>query len=229
MANTILITGANRGLGLEFTKQYAAQGWQVLACCRDLQDAADLNKLSAQFPQIKCYQVDVTNEASIQALQKTISMPIDILLNNAGFLEQDELGDLSSDIMMKTFLINAVGPIKMLEAFKGHVAKSEIKLIASLSSSMGSISENTSGGYYSYRASKSALNMFMKSAAIDVAGNKIKVLLLHPGWVKTRMGGNSASLEAVDSVTGMRKVIANYNPKIGEAQFIRYNGEIVAW
>ncbi len=229
MTKTILITGANRGLGLEFTKQYASDGWQVLACCKDLNTATELKALSEKFPNVKCYSVDVTNERSIFTLSESISSPIDILLNNAGFLEQDELGEISTDIMQKTFMINAVGALKMLEAFTPQVAKSERKLIASLSSSMGSISDNTSGGYYSYRASKAALNMLMKSAAIDLESKKIQVLLLHPGWVKTRMGGDGATLQAQESVKGMREVIAHYKPKPGEVQFIRYNGEIVPW
>ncbi len=229
MTQTILITGANRGLGLEFTTQYAKDGWQVLACCKDPSQANDLQALQKQFPQIEIHSLDVTDESQIKSLQQEIKQPIDILLNNAGFLEVDSFGSVSSEVMTKTFLINTVAPLKMAEAFADHVANSEKKLIANITSSMGSISDNQSGGYYSYRTSKAALNMVMKSAGYDLASKQIKVLLLHPGWVKTRMGGDDAAITAKDSVSGMRKVIADYSPKSGEVKFIRYNGEIVAW
>ncbi len=229
MPQTILITGANRGLGLEFTAQYASDGWHVLACCKDPGQANDLKALQKQYPQIESHSLDVTDESQIKALQQSITQPIDILLNNAGYLEVDSFGSISSDVMTKTFLINSVAPLKMAEAFADHVAKSEKKLIANISSSMGSISDNQSGGYYSYRASKAALNMGMKSVGHDLTSKQIKVLLLHPGWVKTRMGGEGAAITAKDSVTGMRKVIAGYSPKSGEVKFIRYNGEVIPW
>lgn len=229
MTNTVCITGANRGLGLEFTKQYAMSGWQVLACCKDLINAQELKALATQFSNITCYALDVTDEGSIHAVKEAISSPIDVLINNAGFLVHDELNDVSQDVLLKTFMINTVGPLQMLKAFKDKIAMSKLKLIANISSSMGSISDNSSGGYYSYRASKAALNMIMKSAAIDLANEGIAVLLLHPGWVKTRMGGDQAAIEAPVSVKGMRTVIENYKPNKGEVKFIRYNGEIVPW
>ncbi|MBS0288183.1 MAG: SDR family oxidoreductase [Proteobacteria bacterium] len=229
MTHTILITGANRGIGLEFTKQYAKAGWQIFACCKDMSTAQDLKALAQAHKNISLYTVDITMPESIQALSAAIDSPIDILLNNAGYLENDSLETVTPQSMMKTFQINTVGALNMMQALIGHVAKSEKKLIASLSSSMGSISENTSGGYYSYRASKAALNMVMKSAAIDLASQHIKVLLLHPGWVKTRMGGDAASLSAQDSVAGMFKVMQSYNPKPGQVEYIRYNGEKLSW
>lgn len=229
MANTVLITGANRGLGLEFCKQYAMDDWQVFACCKDLNNANDLKNLSQQYSKITCLTLDVTSSSSLEAAKEAVQSPIDVLINNAGFLEHDSLENVSPDVMLKTFAINTLGPLEVLKAFKAHVAKSQRKLIASISSSMGSISENTSGGYYSYRASKAALNMIMRSAAHDLASINVDVLLLHPGWVKTRMGGDQAQLMANDSVKGMRTVIANYKPSKGEVQFIRYNGEIIPW
>ncbi len=229
MINTVLITGANRGLGLEFTKQYAMEGWQVYACCKDLINASDLKSLAQQYPNVSCFALDVTDQDEIEKLKKSIDSPIDVLINNAGYLLHDELENVTHDEMIKTFKINAVAPLLMLNAFKDKIAKSQLKLIANVSSSMGSISDNTSGGYYSYRASKAALNMIMKSAAIDLAPLGVAVLLLHPGWVKTRMGGDQAAVEAPVSVKGMRQVIQSYKPTQGEVKFIRYNGEIVPW
>jgi NAD(P)-dependent dehydrogenase (short-subunit alcohol dehydrogenase family) len=227
---TILITGANRGLGLEFVRQYASSGATILACCRDPNDANELQALQKQHDNIRIYKLDVSEPTSINALASEIKEPIDILINNAGMLEKEEgLGHLSTESFLQTFLVNSVAPIKMTEAFTKQVAKSNRKLIVCISSSMGSIAENSSGGYYSYRSSKAALNMVMKSAAIDLSSQGIKVLLLHPGWVKTRMGGSEATTEPVDSIQGMRKVIESYNPAPGDVIFYRFDGQKVAW
>jgi NAD(P)-dependent dehydrogenase (short-subunit alcohol dehydrogenase family) len=230
MSNTILITGANRGLGLEFVRQYAFDGNTILACTRAPNDAKDLLALQKEHKNIQVFQLDITSATDIAALKKQLTQPIDIMINNAGMLEKDPpLGNLSIESLTKTFLVNAVAPLKMAEAFSEHLAKSQRKLLVSVSSSMGSITENSSGGYYSYRGGKAALNMFMKSAGHDLAQHGIQVLLLHPGWVKTRMGGNDAMIEPEQSITGMRNVIATYNPAPGEVLFYRYNGEVVPW
>ncbi|MGE3318456.1 MAG: SDR family oxidoreductase [Candidatus Berkiella sp.] len=228
--DTILITGANRGLGLEFVRQYAEEGAKIFACCRHPKEAQELQALQNEHANIQIYTLDVADPDSIQALANEIKEPIDILLNNAGMLEKEEdLENISMDAFNQTFLVNSVAPLKMAQAFAQNVANSQRKLIANISSSMGSISDNTSGGYYSYRSSKAALNMLMKSAGIDLAPQGIRVLLLHPGWVKTRMGGSEATTEPADSIRGMRKVIRNYQPAPGEVMFFRYNGEVVPW
>lgn len=230
MTETILITGANRGLGLEFVRQYASLGATILACCRDPNEATELQALQKQNSHVHIYALDVSVPENIQALANELSQPIDILINNAGRLEKDEtLGKVSIDALMQTYIVNAVAPLKILEAFAPQLAKSQRKLVVNISSSMGSISQNTSGGYYSYRAAKSALNMLMKSAAIDLASHGIKVLMLHPGWVKTRMGGMEALITPEESITGMRKVIAGYSPLPGELLFYRYDGDQVTW
>lgn len=230
MSETILITGANRGLGFEFTRQYAKEGNKVIACCRHLDEAKELEALQEKFSNIDIHELDITSEKAIKVLQKEITQPIDLLINNAGYLEsENHLGQISTESMMKNFMINAMGAFKVTEAFIDQLSKSKRKLAVAISSSMGSISENTSGGYYSYRASKAALNMLMKSLGIDLMPYGIRVLLLHPGWVKTRMGGDEAQHEPSTSVAGMRKVIANYSPKEGEVKFIRFNGEEISW
>ncbi|MCS5711546.1 SDR family NAD(P)-dependent oxidoreductase [Candidatus Berkiella aquae] len=227
--DTILITGANRGLGLEFVRQYAENGANVLACCRDLAEASELQALKEQYNNIKLFALDVSNTEQIQSLANELKEPIDILINNAGMLQKENLQDLSVDTLLQTFMVNSIAPIKMAAAFTPHLANSKRKCLVCISSSMGSISENLSGGYYSYRSSKAALNMLMKSAAIDLASQGIKVLLLHPGWVRTRMGGSEATTEAVESIQGMRKVIENYQPAAGEVIFYRYDGGTVKW
>ncbi len=231
MSDTILITGANRGLGLTFVEQYAKTGALILACCRSPSEATELQQLAKNHTNIQIHQLDVSSQENIESLANKLNMPIDILINNAGMLEEKELGlgNLSQEALLKTFLVNSIAPIKITEAFTQHLAKSHRKLLVNISSSMGSISENLSGSYYSYRASKAALNMLMKSAGIDLAPQGIKVLLLHPGWVKTRMGGEQAAIEPSESIAGMCKVIENYNPAPGEVRFYRYNGEIVSW
>lgn len=227
---TILITGANRGLGLEFVHQYARTGANIIACCRSVDDAHELKTLSHQFPRIEIHALDVSSFTSIRDLAREVKKPIDILLNNAGILQKEStLDDISVDAFQQTFLINTIAPLKMAAAFSAHIASSQKKLIVCISSSMGSIADNTSGGYYSYRASKAALNMVMKSAAIDLAKQQIKVLLLHPGWVRTRMGGPEANLDPKESVAGMRNIIDTYQPALGEIPFLRYNGGVVPW
>lgn len=226
----ILITGANRGIGLEFVRQYATTADRIFACCRDLANAEDLRILQDQHPNIELFPLDVTSDTDISNLQKAITSPIDLLINNAGILLKDSsFGKLSVEDLTQTFLVNAVAPLKLIEAFVEHLKKGQQKCVATVSSRMGSISDNTSGGYYSYRAGKVALNMLLKSAAVDLKEHGIKILILHPGWVKTRMGGEGAALTAAESVTGMRQVIEQYNPPLGEVMFYSYQNEQIPW
>lgn len=230
MPHTIFITGANRGLGLEFVRQYAAEGERIYAACRHPESADDLKSLQKQYPQIQIIKLDVESFEDIHQLKNQIKEPIDILINNAGILETDPaLGEISIDHLIHTFTVNAIAPLKMVEALREAVSRSEKKLIVSITSSMGSISDNTSGGYYSYRAAKAALNMLMKSVGHDLAPQGIKVLLLHPGWVKTRMGGEGAMIDAATSISGMKQVIANYHPKPSEVGFYSYAGKLLEW
>lgn len=230
MTTTILVTGANRGLGLEFVRQYAIDNNPIFACCRYPNQATELQALQQSYPNIEIHKLDITSAEEIAALRVKITQPIDLLINNAGMLNKSApLGNLPLADLTETFLVNAVAPLKVTEAFIDHVAKSKLKLVVCISSSMGSITDNTSGGYYSYRAGKTALNMLMKSAAIDLQQQGIKILLLHPGWVKTRMGGEKALITPQESIAGMRQVIDSYAPLPGELRFYRYNGEIIPW
>jgi NAD(P)-dependent dehydrogenase (short-subunit alcohol dehydrogenase family) len=227
--STVLITGANRGIGLEFTKQYATDGWQVLACCRHPQSAMALQALAKSHNNIKIYGLDVADFAQIDALALQLKLEsIDLLINNAGVYPSSSFGDVDYDAFAAGFKINSMAPLKMSEAFVQHVTRSQLKQIATLSSKMGSIDDNGSGESYSYRASKCAVNMVMKSLSIDLKPYGISVVTLHPGWVQTDMGGSNAMINTETSVTGMRQMIANTN--LGTTgRFMAYDGKPINW
>ena len=228
---TLLITGANRGLGLEFVKQYAAAGWQVLACCRAPGDAAALQDLAASQERITLHALDVADFNAIDALAKRLSdTKLDLLLNNAGVYRDrfSSFGQTDYAAWMDVFRVNSMAPLKMAEAFIGNLDLGEGKTIATVSSKMGSLDDNTSGSCYLYRSSKTAVNMVMKSLAIDLAGRGIKVVVLHPGWVQTDMGGPNALITAEVSVTGMRGVLTRLTAA-DSGRFISYDGKEVPW
>ena len=227
--NQVLITGANRGLGLAFTKQYAADGWNVLACCRHPQSALDLQALAAAYNNVKVHTLDVADFAQIDALAVQLKdEAIDVLINNAGVYPHSSFGDTNYDDWANGFKVNSMAPLKMAEAFVQHITRSHLKKIATLTSKMGSIDDNTSGESYSYRSSKTAVNMVMKSLSIDLKPYGISVVTLHPGWVQTDMGGSNALISAQTSVNGLRKVIADLS-LVTTGQFIAYDGKAIPW
>lgn len=226
---TVLITGASRGLGLEFTKQYAADGWQVLACCRDMKSAEALKSLASLYENIQIYRLDVSDFNSITSLATQLKEhAIDLLINNAGVYPDSRLGDTSEIDWLEAFKINTIAPMKMAEAFNPHIAKSQLKKLVTLSSKMGSVDDNSGGGSYIYRSSKCAVNMVMKSLSIDLKKSGITVLTLHPGWVQTDMGGPNGLIDAPTSVTGMRHVIDDLTLS-NTGKFIAFDGKPVPW
>lgn len=230
MTHTILITGASRGLGLEFTKQYAAANWRVLACCRQPEKAQALQTLTKQHQQLSIHPLDVTELNEIQQLAKNLSTTaIDVLLLNAGIYGKEgiKLGHVDPEDMQHVFRTNVIAPLQLIEKLHAPVAKSQLKKIIYISSAMGSIDENSSGGSYAYRISKAAGNMMMKNITIELASADIHVLILHPGWVKTDMGGANAPLDATTSIAGMRKVISRTD--IPSGSFYCYDGTKVPW
>lgn len=228
-AYQILITGANRGIGLEFTKQYAADGWNVLACCRHPQSALDLQALAQTNANIKIQPLDVADFAQIDALALQLKdESIDVLINNAGVYPHSSFGDTNYDDWAAAFKVNSMAPLKMAEAFVQHISRSQLKKIATLTSKMGSLDDNTSGESYSYRSSKTAVNMVMKSLSIDLKPYGISVVTLHPGWVQTDMGGSNALVSAQTSVTGLRKVIDGLSVAT-TGRFIAYDGKAINW
>lgn len=228
---TVLITGANRGLGLEFCRQYAEQGWHVIACARNPDDAFDLNNLSTHH-NIQLETLDVSKFEQIDALsRKLANLPIDVLINNAGVYLDDKgngFGNLDYQAWTESLLTNTEAPVKMAEAFLPQIKKSGKKLIVNISSLMGSIADNGSGGSIFYRSSKAALNAAMKSLSIELKDQSVGVLIFHPGWVKTDMGGPNALINAEQSVTGMRGVIESFSLN-QSGSFIKYDGTPMPW
>jgi NAD(P)-dependent dehydrogenase (short-subunit alcohol dehydrogenase family) len=232
MQKTVLITGANRGLGLEFSRQYAEAGWRVIAACRQPTAALELQKLAKEYSSLQVEALDVSDFAQIDALSERLTEEtIDVLLNNAGIYGDNAehgFGQLDYQAWVHTLAINTLAPIKMAEAFLPQLESSKNKLIANVSSLMGSLTDNTSGGSLLYRSSKAGLNAAMKSLSLDLRPKSIGVLILHPGWVKTDMGGKNALIDVEESVSGMIQQIKAFSlDKTGE--FIRYDGSVVPW
>jgi NAD(P)-dependent dehydrogenase (short-subunit alcohol dehydrogenase family) len=234
---TVLVTGANRGLGLEFTRQYCDAGWQVIATCRDPAGAAELQALRSQHPGLEIEVLDVGDFATIDALAARLAgRPMDVLLNNAGVFgpkpgaEQDlrqNFGSMDYEVWTEVLRVNLMAPMKMAEAFVDHVAASTQKKIVAISSTEGS-SPNAKGGIYAYRTSKAALNMLMQNLAPDLAPRGIVTAAFCPGWIRTRMGGPRAPLEAPPSIAGLRRVIDGLTPE-NSGKFWLWTGERLPW
>jgi NAD(P)-dependent dehydrogenase (short-subunit alcohol dehydrogenase family) len=230
---TTLITGANRGIGLEFCRQYAAEGWRVMACSRHPKKSVELNKLAAQYPDlIKVYSLDVTDHAEIAHLGQVLANEsIDMLINNAGIYpdaDKKGFGHTDYEAWMQAFRINTMAPLKMAETFAPQISRSKQKTIVTVTSKMGSIADNSSGGNYLYRTSKAAVNMVVKNLAIDLKPNGIIAVVFHPGWVKTDMGGPNAMISAEQSVSGIRKMIVRLS-LLDSGKFFAYNGAVIPW
>lgn len=230
---SILITGSNRGLGLEWARQYALAGWRVYATCRYPEQADALNQLVAGNANLTVHRLDVTREDEINALaSKLQGKPIDILLNNAGvyfekFLNED-LSNIDFTHWEETFRVNTLGPMRVSAAFTEHVALGQHRLVVGITSHMGSIAEIGSPGSYAYRSSKAALNAAMKGLSLRLQPLGIGVLLLHPGWVQTRMGGPGAPYTTQTSVSGMRKLVENFRLS-DTGHFYRFDGSTIPW
>ncbi len=225
---SVLITGANRGLGLEFTRQYAADGWRVFAACRDPAGARDLAAVEGD---VSAETLDVDDGPQVAALANKLSgQPIDVLINNAGIYGPKDVtrDTVDYDAWGQVFRTNAMSPLAVSAAFAANVAQGGQKKIITLSSIMGSIAENDSSGDFIYRSSKAAVNAVMKSLAGDLKSEGITVAVLHPGWVRTDMGGPDASIEAPESVTGMRAVIAGLKES-DSGRFLNYDGTEIPW
>lgn len=229
---TVLVTGANRGLGLEFARQYAAEGWQVLAACRAPDAAADLQALAAASGErIRVLGMNVTDTASVRTAAAALKgEAIDLLLNNAGVggPPGQQLGNLDYAAWARVLDTNTLGPMRVVEAFLENVAKGNRKQIVTITSAMGSIEDNASGGRYAYRSSKAAVNMVMKSLAIDLAPRGITCLMVHPGWVRTDMGGPGGKITPAESVRALRSLIESIKPE-DSGKFLNYDGKPYPW
>jgi NAD(P)-dependent dehydrogenase (short-subunit alcohol dehydrogenase family) len=226
---TVLVTGANRGLGLELTKQYATDGWQVLACCRAPNKADALQALAKAHHNITVLTLDVADFTQIDALaEKLKAQAVDVLINNAGVYPESSFESLNMEDWAFAFRVNSMAPFKMINAFKTHITNSALKKAVTLSSKMGSIDDNSGGGSYIYRSSKTAVNMVMKSLSIDLKPLGISVVTLHPGWVQTDMGGPNGLINTQTSVNGLRIVINSLTIE-NSGKFIAYDGKEIAW
>ena len=229
---TVLITGANRGLGLEFCTQYVKAGWNVIACCRQPEQSTALVALAENYSNLRIEALDVADFGQIDALsQKLSTTAVDVLINNAGIYGDNStihFGQLDYQAWSNTLLINTQAPVKMAEAFLNQLKAGNSKLIVNISSLMGSMTDNTSGGSLLYRSSKAALNAVMKSLSIALKQQAIGVLIFHPGWAKTDMGGPNALINADESVSGMRQVIDKFSLDQSGC-FIKYDGTIMPW
>jgi NAD(P)-dependent dehydrogenase (short-subunit alcohol dehydrogenase family) len=229
--SSALVTGSSRGLGLEWCRQYAAAGWRVFATCRHPATADALRDLAQSHPRLSVHRLDVADPESAYALRAELQdEAIDVLVNNAGvYLEKyAPTAALRYDEWLQTLAVNTLGPMRVTEALAELVARSRRRLVVVLSSHMGSIADIVTPGETAYRSSKAALNAAMKGLSIALGERGVGVLLLHPGWVKTRMGGPDAPLTPADSVAAMRALVEAFRMDMN-GRFFRYDGTEIPW
>ena len=231
--NSVLITGCSRGLGLEWVRQCAAAGQRVYATCREPESADALQALAAQHAGVSLHRLDVEEPTQITALAAELrGVALDLLVNNAGvYFERwgrDRLGVIDFDAWDRTFRVNTLAAVRITEAFVEHLAAAEQGLVVAISSHMGCISDIASPNDYAYRSSKAALNASFRGLAYELGQRQIGVLLLHPGWVRTRMGGDSAPVGVEESVQGMREQVARFTPA-RSGRFYKYDGRELPW
>lgn len=219
----VLITGANRGLGLEFARRYTEAGWAVIGTARDPDAADELRDVARVEP------LDVSDLTAVTAFAARLEgRPLDLLIANAGTygprrIETAEDGEG----WLEALNIMAVSPVLLTEALLPNLEAAKGKAVA-ITSKMGSIDDNSSGGFIAYRSAKAALNAAWTSLSIDHAGSGVAFALFHPGWVQTRMGGDQAPLTVEQSVAGMMRVIDGLKPA-PRAPFVDYQGETIPW
>lgn len=220
--NTVLITGANRGLGLEMARQYADNGWAVIATARRPDEADALNAVE----NVETMELDAADEASVRKFSAALGdRPVDLFINNAGIYGP---ADFDRAEWLELFNVNVVAPVELANSLKDNVARSESKKMVVLSSQVGSIAENDTGSMMYYRSSKAAVNQAWKSLALQWQDEGLTLAMMHPGWVQTDMGGPQAPLTPQESVTGMRQVIDNLSPE-QTGHFYDYDGREIPW
>lgn len=230
----VLITGANRGLGLEFVRQYAAAGARVFAGCRSPETAESLQALAGEHPeQVLPCPLDVRERDSIDAVAACIAADgdgtLDLLVNNAGVSPRgEEFSSIRADDMLEVLHVNTVAPLIAAQRCHDLLAASKHPRIINISSSMGSLAKKDYGRHYSYASSKAALNMITRAVAADLREDGIIVVSLHPGWVQTDLGGPEATLSPRESVEGMIRVIAGLKPE-DSGRFLTWSGEEHPW
>jgi len=232
MKLSILITGANRGIGLELSRVFSQYDWDVIACCRKPDEALALESIQAASEgRLKIKQLDVTSDEQISKLAADLTQKnLDILLNNAGIFgpEQQDFGFMDENLWLETYRVNTIGPYKLSRALLDNVARSQRRIIATITSEMGSMANNSSGDYYAYRSSKAAANMVVKNLSLDLHRKSITCVALHPGWVRTRLGGSRAPLSPEESAAGLFKILTSLEEK-NNGSFLDYQGRHIPW
>ncbi|MCY4265840.1 MAG: SDR family oxidoreductase [Gammaproteobacteria bacterium] len=228
---TVLITGTNRGIGLEFVKQYLKRGNKVLATCRDPQQANELSMLASTDSSLQLFSLDISEESSMGELAEQLSdQAIDIFINNAGVYgpRNASFGNVNVEDWEPVMRVNAIAPFLLTQRIIGSLRRGRDKKLVYITSKMGSIDDNQGGGSYIYRSSKTALNSIVRSLSVDLAGDGFSVAVMHPGWVLTDMGGPNALIDTITSVSGLIGVIDGLSlDKSG--QFFNYDGNTIAW
>ena len=228
---SVLITGSNRGIGLEFVKKLLDRGDRVIATCRDVAAAKSLQALQAGGAELQILALDVSSSASMAALAEQLqNQAIDVLINNAGVYgpRDSQFGKLEAETWSAVLAVNSIAPILLTQYLLANLQQGQARKLIYITSKMGSIDDNKGGGSYIYRSSKSALNSAVKSLSVDLAADGFSVALLHPGWVQTDMGGPSALINTDTSVSGMLGVIDNLD-QASSGSFFNYDGAIIPW
>lgn len=234
---TVLVTGANRGLGFEFTRQYLGDGWSVIAACRNPGEAQNIKQLGHDHAELRVVEIDVTDDRTIKrAADELVGIAIDVLINNAGIFGPDEtqhserrqdFRQMDYPAWAEVLRVNTMGPMRVTEAFVDSVAASAQKKVVTISSGLGSIG-GTSGGYFAYRSSKAAVNMVMATLAAELMPLDIIVALFDPGWCRTDMGGSTAHHDPAESVARMRTRIAALT-LADSGSFRHHSGRSLPW
>ena len=227
----VVITGANRGLGLGFVKNYLGKNIDVVSTTRDLKSSKELLALKEKFPNnLEIFELDLLKESAGDTLANFLGeRPIDILINNAGVGSANQHFEaVSPKPWLEVLTVNLIAPLMVTQSIIDNVKKGVAKKIYFLSSQLGSIEDNTSGGMYIYRSSKTGLNQVVKSLSVDLKPQGITVVSLHPGWVKTDMGGPNAPVSIDESIEGMTQVIHTTDIR-DTGRFLNYDGKELPW
>ena len=228
---TVLITGTNRGIGLEFVKQFLTREDTVLATCRDMGSATELRQLKNDTRKLHIFELDVSSQKSMEDLTLQLAgHAIDIFINNAGVYgpRDSTFGKVSANEWAKVLQVNAKAPMILTQLLVDNLRDGSDKKLLYITSKMGSIDDNKGGGSYVYRSSKAALNAVVKSISVDLRDSGFSVAVLHPGWVQTDMGGPNALIDVTTSVSKMIDVIDNLNFH-NSGSFFNYDGGIIPW
>ncbi|MBK2126118.1 SDR family oxidoreductase [Fangia hongkongensis] len=223
MTKTVLITGANRGVGLTLAQVYSEKGYRVIASCRNI--SREMESLNGEL----IFDADVASDQKVKKLVAQLNgESIDVVINNAGVWGSESLSNMDFNKMLEDYNTNALGALRVVDALYTHGLLSEAAKVALITSKMGSIEDNGSGGRYAYRMSKAALNAAGKSLAIDLKSEGKAVVLIHPGWVQTDMGGKNALISAQESAKGIYKVIDHLSIET-TGSFVDYKGQVIPW